>query len=98
MFQQFRNRRLQLLAAKWLILAVLAWSQLAFAVHRADHQAADLVDTCTICAQFDRFGDAPVDVVDNLTAAPSPETIVQACDESFTAQQSFSLFRARASP
>ena len=62
-------------ALKWLILLVFAWSQLAFAVHRFDHQAADPGETCSVCLQFERDDEAPIDAGE---FCPVPPTAIAA--------------------
>ena len=93
----YRQARPRLSALKWLVLAAVVWSQLAFAVHQFDHLAADFGDTCAVCLKFDRDDDALVG------AAPAGRTPATATAISTRADASaptlgFSLYRARASP
>ena len=41
-------------AIKWLVLAALAWSQLAFAEHQFEHHSFESSESCNVCVQFDR--------------------------------------------
>jgi len=54
-----------------LVLAALAWTQLAFASHQFDHPATAPDDTCPICLQLDRTGESVAPV---SPAAAWPET------------------------
>jgi len=84
-------------ALKWLILAALAWSQLAFAAHQFDHQAADLGDTCAICLKFDRDNDVVVDTA-ACVSKPASGTATAISTACTVPEAGYALYHARASP
>ncbi len=92
---QSARRRTGLVA--WCLLGVLAWCQLAFAVHQFNHSAVDASEACAVCLQFDRNDDAAVD----SAAAPLPNTaaiLSRAEPPVAIAEHGFSHYAARASP
>jgi hypothetical protein len=80
-----------------LLAVLLAWTQLAFAAHQFEHSIAELDETCAVCVQLDRSGDAcppSVAIVDSAAAfqnaiSPLSETVVV---------RSASPYQSRASP
>ena len=83
-------------AIKWLILAALAWSQLALAGHQFEHEAAEPADDCTICVQFDR-DDTLIDEP-QVSAPPTTADTVSVAIVAVAPTAAPNFFRARASP
>ena len=81
----------------WLLLALLAWSQLALAAHQFDHSMADAGDTCAVCLQFERNDDAPVDTLE-VSLSPPPTTPVPEHLQAAFRTYAFSHYASRASP
>ena len=95
-----RNRRTpQSLANRlsWLLFALLAWSQLSFAVHQFDHRAVDAGETCEICLQSERNGDAPVGAAD-VSVSPAKTILVPGESQVAFHAYYFSGYASRASP
>ncbi|MEO0997337.1 MAG: hypothetical protein AAFX58_07440 [Pseudomonadota bacterium] len=82
---------------RWLLLLVLAWSQIAFAAHQVEHSIAEADEPCVVCLNFERDEDAALDahhsVSERASALPAPAA-TQRCH----ARETFTHYRSRASP
>ena len=82
---------------KGMSLAVLVWSQLAFAFHQSEHDIVDYDELCAICVKFDRDHEALVGVqTASLLPAATGSDIIAA--PAFLPASTSPFFRARASP
>ena len=78
-------------------LALLIWSQLAFALHSVEHDELDQIDSCVVCSQYDR--DQDVLVLDRVISVP-PAAVHSVSSVAIASVPASvpSFFRARASP
>lgn len=97
MLSRFHTARPCLSVLGWLALAVFAWSQLAAAVHQFEHHANELDETCAVCLQLERNGQAAVDDHPDHSLA-LPTYTVEVVSIVFAPIRHFSLYRTRASP
>ena len=81
----------------WLLLALLACSQLSFAAHQFDHATADAGETCAVCLQFERNDDAPIDTPDVSLPPTATLPVLEESPAAFRAYV-FAHYASRASP
>ncbi len=80
-----------------LLLVLLAWSQVSFALHQFDHSINELDETCAVCVQFERDDDVIVDA-DGMSVLPVASFAVPAEAVAAVRAEGFSHYRSRASP
>lgn len=51
-------------------LLALVLLQISLAAHQFDHAPSDVAETCALCVQLDRSGDAPTATVGSLDITP----------------------------
>ena len=84
-------------AFRWLILVALAWFQLSVAAHQFGHASTDVGETCAVCLQADRDGEALADTSGTDSRLTTNHTEFAVATFSDVTER-FTLFRARASP
>ncbi len=70
-------------------MLALGLFQLGFAFHQSDHNATDLLDSCSICTHYDQFDDAPL----TATAVAATQPVARESRVSLVTDRESALFR-----
>ncbi len=92
-----RNRAWLTASKKWLLLALIAWSQIAFAAHPLSHEAEELGSVCAVCVHAERSAEvAPSSEYDFWIRQELPTLPAEAAPSA--PAEPFRLYQSRASP